>query len=119
MVVLGSSIGSKEFIHAFLEVSVAKHRRLHDALLSLPAQEAYLILRYCMAPRMNHLARTVHPRLLQPHAERFDDEVMDSLTTLGALPPSLPDLFRRLFQLPIRLGGLGLRSAQLVSLYAY
>ena len=110
---LGSPLGHDAFVARQL-----RHKRDdHDRLLaSIPAvddlQAAWLLLRFCAAPRANYLLRTLPPHLTADFAAEHDAAVARCLATLleqGDTP--LPPTSLNTAQLAQRFGGLGLRSA--------
>ena len=68
---------------------------------------------------MGYLSRVVPPRLLRPHAIDFDTMVMDTCVQKLSLPSPLPPAAQFTLNLPVRLGGFGLRSIYSVSITAY
>ena len=115
LIVLGSPLGSREFVVATL----AERRSKHDELLArLPAmqdmQSAWLLLLLCAAPRCQYLLRTVPPSVTDTFATEHDSAVARCLAVLlsgGNEPMDLPALAQRRAALPLRMGGLGLASA--------
>jgi hypothetical protein len=73
-------------------------------------QVGLLLLRVCHLPRYNYLSRTTPPELSRPHLRRADEAILGVLQELARLPPNLSDVAKKQIHLPIRLGGLGLRS---------
>ena len=122
MQTLGVLVGSgdKE-INTWLADRVSDHKRYFDLILhpDLPVQIAMLLLRLSAVPMMGYLSRTVTPRLLRPHAIAFDTMVMDTCIQKLSLPSPLPHAAQFTLNLPIRLGGFGLRSVFSVSIAAY
>jgi hypothetical protein len=113
MQTLGVLVGSgdKE-INTWLADKVSSHKRYFDLILhpDLPVQIAMLLLRFSAVPMMGYLSRVVTPRLLRPHATAFDTMVVDTCTQKLTLPSPLPNAAQFTLNLPIRLGGFGLRS---------
>jgi len=122
METLGGCVGSGDLaFHKWLTEYVQGMQPYFDSLLhpDLPAQVAFLLLRLSAAPKIGFLTRVVPPRLLQPHAIRFDELVVDTFARKCALPNPLADAAKFTSSLPVRLGGLGLRSAAATSVAAY
>ena len=72
-----------------------------------------------MLPRLNYWTRALPPKTVAPAAKSFDDLVLGTaLRKLGLRSP-LPDEAQTLLKLPVRLGGLGLRSMEAVSPVAW
>ena len=116
LVVLGSPIGSREFVAAVLAAKRDKHEEL---LARLPAledlQSAWLLFLPCAAPRCNYLLRTVPPSLTDEFAAAHDAAISRCLAVLlagGDQPIDLPPFSEPRAQLPLRMGGLGLSSAR-------
>ena len=82
---LGSPIGSREFVAAVLAAKRDKHEEL---LARLPAledlQSAWLLLLLCAAPRCNYLLRTVPPSLTDEFAAAHDAAISRCLAVLLA-----------------------------------
>ena len=113
---LGSPIGSREFVAAVLAAKRDKHEEL---LARLPAledlQSAWLLLLLCAAPRCNYLLRTVPPSLTDEFAAAHDAAISRCLAVLlagGDQPIDIPPFGELRAQLPLRMGALGLSSAR-------
>ena len=83
LVVLGTPIGSREYVARVLE----EKRAQQDLLLArLPAvqdlQSAWLLLLFCAAPRCNYLLRTVPPSATTSYAGSHDEAILRCLATL-------------------------------------
>ncbi|CAE7941576.1 unnamed protein product, partial [Symbiodinium sp. KB8] len=116
LLVLGSPLGSREFVSSTL---AAKRGQQDELLARLPAlqelQSAWMLLLLCAAPRCNYLLRTVPPSLTEDFAASHDAAISRCLAVLlagGEEPLDLPSLSERRAQLPLRMGGLGLSSAR-------
>jgi len=105
--VLGSYIGSDEYIRRRLEEQLEEWKRDVDCLVEFPfIQLRMLLFRYCFSPRPIHLLRTLSRRHTEHMVHAFIDlqrRVLESMfgRTLDA---HLMDWF----SLPIDEGGLGL-----------
>ena len=114
--VLGTPIGSPEFIRQRLEVSLASFKQAISSILSLQTQSALLLLRYCVISRLNHLLRTIPATLTAATAHRANDEIWKAVKTLLDVPDETEarklhfDLnrARTASTIPIALGGLGM-----------
>ena len=111
LIVLGSPLGSHEFVVAALAERLSKHDEL---LARFPAmqdmQSAWLLLLLCAAPRCQCLLRTVPPSVTDTFATEHDSAVARCLAVLlsgGNEPMDLAALAQR----RARMGGLGLASA--------
>lgn len=102
---------------------VAATTPLLEALMSdrLTRQEAFMLLRCCVVHKFNHLSRCAAPHIVLPAAERFDEFIQQALCHIGGLGPytELPESAVAQSTLPLRRGGLGLRSAASVVQAAY
>jgi hypothetical protein len=113
--VLGTPVGTDAFVEQLVAERLADEQRLWEAIPEVPdLQCAWQLLLQCAGPRANHLLRTVPPTQVMSYAQRHDNglwHVAEKL--LGALPGSPEEVAtaRELATLPLRLGGLGLRSA--------
>jgi hypothetical protein len=134
LIACGAAIGPDAFVTAFLERMRAVHTRKVDGLVkfaldansSYSAQQALMLLRYCVVPStMMFLARTHAPHLTQPVFRVFDDHVANAVfQILGVHPHYLQDLprisfARKLIALDVVSGGLGLTSMETVAVAAY
>ena len=71
-----------------------------------------------MVPRMNYFSRTTPPSILVSAARDFDRLVVDTFCRRMALP-AITDEARLQLQLPVRDGGFGLSSVQVMSPVAW
>ena len=121
--VLGSPIGSEAFVQAFTERRLESEQRLLDAIPSIPdLQCAWQLLLQCAVPRCNHLLRTVPPSQSAAYAAGHDAGMQETMVALlGTLPGDHEQttMAHNLASLPMRLGGLGLRSARRLASAAY
>ena len=111
--VLGTPLGSEAFVRNPLVLK----REAHDRLLhAIPAvedlQAAWLLLRYCAAPRANYLLRVLSPAATADYAAEHDAALAACIAgLLGHAGHPLPEGALQTAQLAARFGGLGLRSA--------
>ena len=143
--ILGHPFGSAAFCRSFFARKAAKTGVLCGHVCALARysgqfslQSAYLLLRYCAEPRVAHLLRAAPPHLIKQAAAAHDQSILaclNSILGLGNLlrldlsaeetadsPPEWVVAAALAVQqagLPIREGGLGLRSAVAVSDPAY
>ena len=115
---LGPDVWNPEgikIIEEFSRVRVQEETKLWEALGWVPdVQCAWQILLQCAGPRCHHFLRTVPPAQSATYANSHDVGMWTATeTVLGRLPGSVEqkDMARCLATLPMRLGGLGLRSA--------
>eukprot|EP00439_Symbiodinium_sp_Y106_P062335 s3397_g9.t1 len=114
--VLGTPLGTDEFVAAQLHTLSAQHRPLLELLPTLPdLQDAWLLLLYCANPRAQYIPRAGPPALTAVFAAEHDRSVLHCLALLlqvhAAPDDPLRGLATRPAHLPLRHGGLGLRSA--------
>ena len=111
---LGSIVGSDtKAAMTFASSKAEAHSPFFHALTheSMPLQNAYLLLRSSAVPRLNFLCRTLPPHITLDACQIFQAHVLKTALHLLQLPQqSLSQVALRQIQLPLRLGGLGLRS---------
>jgi len=111
---LGSVVGlDSSAIHTFLLTKVVHHQEFFEALRSphLPAQHALLLLRLSAHPRMIFLLRSLPPDLTASACADFDSQIRASAIHILRLSHDrLSQAALDQFCLPLRRGGLGLRS---------
>ena len=120
--VLGTPLGHDAFRKAALLAKRCQHDSLLDKLPGLPdLQTAWLLLLMCACPRSNYLLRTMQPSITEEFAARHDRVIMGCLSELLGSdgPLHLDDQALQRAKLPLRLGGLGLRSAEAGRCAAY
>ena len=111
MTVLGAAVGTDEFAAAQGTEAAAEEQALLDRICALPElQHAWLLLSYCAAPRANYRLRTAPPAQTAAYAADHDQRVLAAVCCLLAVA-GLDEAQARQLRLPLRLGGLGLRSA--------
>ena len=110
--VLGTPIGSPEYVQTHLLSARDKHNALLAAIPTLPSlQASFLLLLFCANPRSNYLLRTVPPTETLQYATSHDTAMSQCLATLLDRPEDLPPQARARVHLSLAHGGLGLRSA--------
>jgi hypothetical protein len=113
ILVLGSPIGSDDFISSHVNEQVFKasntlflSRELKDPQMEL------LLLRCCSgAPKMTYWLRTCNPRVIRKELADFDSSVNISLLHILGTPVNHED--RLLMHLPLSFGGLGIPISSL------
>lgn len=116
LVVLGTPLGSPAFVASHLHDVRARHDLLLDRVPTVPClQSAWLLLLLCSLPRCNYLLRALPPADTGAFAAGHDAAVLQCLTRLLGAPASAPSALApgpvSQAQLPLHMGGLGLRSA--------
>ena len=113
--VLGTPIGSTQFVLEKIEARITEERRLWDAIPAVPdLQCAWQILVQSANPRANHTLRTLPPSLAQVYGEAHDAGIWNTVVAImQGLPGSDIQITeaQQVATLPMRMGGLGLRSA--------
>ena len=110
--VLGTPIGHPAFVEAALAAKSAQQAELLHRIPAVPhLQSAWLLLLFCALPRCNYLLRILPPGATGAYAATHDAGVLACLASLLGSEDGLPLLASRRAQLPLRFGGLGLRSA--------
>ena len=113
--ILGTPVGHPEFVSTFVEQRLVEERKLWDAIPSVPdLQCAWQLLLQCAGPRCHHLLRTVPPSQSFRYAQGHDAGMQRAMEVLlGSLPgdDAQVEMARHITTLPLRMGGLGLRSA--------
>jgi len=128
--VVGSPIGTDEYIVEVGREVVNEEVQLLDFLPQLASlQVSWLLLYFCAVPRINHMLRTLSPRVVTQLAIQHDAQILDVFWRLFALPiPATWDIQLHgvkhdealmQAQLPLRLGGCGLRNSCRTSSAAY
>ena len=122
MMVLGSPLGSDEYVQRQLQQKRDDQDRLLPRIPRMPdLQAAWLLLLFCAAPRCNYLLRMLPPALTQAYAEAHDAAIRRCLSALllQDADQQLPATPAEVASLPLRLGGLGLHSATRTRQSAY
>ena len=121
--VLGTPIGSVQFVAEMMEAKIVEERRLWDIFPLVPdLQCARQMLVQSANPRANHTLRTSPPGDWAGYAEADDVGMWNTAMALLRGVPGTDAEREQACQvatLPMRMGGLGLRSAQRCSMAAY
>ena len=111
--VLGTPIGSGHFITRKMEERIAKERDLWRAIPAVPdLQCSWQLLLQSANPRANHTMRTLPPSQSLAYCQAHDEGMLETAKALGEIPTESEDDARKLSTLPMRMAGLGLRSAE-------
>ena len=110
---LGAPVGDIPFSRGVVEDRIAKIAEIFDLLPSLNnAQLEFSLLRFCYSlPKLSYCLRTSDPLHLLPTYQSFDSLQLSTFSTLLGRP--LDNGARAQAFLPVKLGGSGLRSANL------
>lgn len=133
MKLLGAVIGTDiNEMKKIAEDIIIQHQLFFDRILSshMCLQHGMILLRQCALPRINYLARTSSPNSILSAIHTFDEMIKEVLTIKFGIPTYSPessppssasfhinDNINRIrrankqLELPIKMGGLGLRNA--------
>ena len=111
--ILGTPVGQLEFVRAELAKLLVKHQVLLDRISAVnDLQSAWLWLTFCAATRANISLRSVPPQLALEFATAHDANVWQCFCGLFDFhPEQITASGVVVASLPLRLGGLGIRSA--------
>ena len=112
--ILGTPIGTPEFVSQIMNERIEDERRFWETILSVPdLQCAWQLLVQSANPRANHSLRTMPPSCTAEYARAHDQGLWQTVETLLHQPGTETErtFARDLAIFPIRMGGLGLRSA--------
>jgi len=89
-----------------------KYQRLFRSVKDryMPVQVAFTLLRTCAIPLVNYWMRTTPPPASYKLAEEFDKLVLQTASSILALPSPLSTAAKHQLNLPVKKGGFGLRS---------
>ena len=114
--ILGTPVGSRHFVRQKVTERVDEERRLWEAIPHVPdLQCEWQILLQCAGPRCHHMLRTLPPTQSREYAEEHDAGMHRTMEVRHASHDQTIDAGGKLATLPMRLGRLGLRSAQRVA----
>ena len=118
LLILGTPIGSPSFVQTHANSRILDEQILWDAIQHVPdLQCAWQILLQSANPRCNHLLRTLMPTDSCGYARKHDEgmqQAMFKLLSLTAHQQKMQQV-KDMMSLPMRLGGLGMRSATRVA----
>ena len=121
--VLGTPVGTDQFVSDIVAERVQEESTLWEAIEWVPdLQAAWQILVQCAGPRCHRWLRTLPPSQSSEYAILHDVGMLRAMKSLlGGLPgePQEKKDACRLATLPMRMGGLGLRSATGMAPAAY
>ena len=106
-----------------MQKRIADEQKLWDAIPDVPdLQCAWQLLLRSAGPRCNHLLRTTPPEQASEYARRHDEGMWATAKRLLGLSSGVmqgEDMAHKIATLPMRQGGLGLRSAERLHEVAY
>jgi hypothetical protein len=111
IILLGSPLGSHQYVHEKIHEKIQK---IHELTQMLPyikdPHSEFVLLRSCFSlPKIVFLLRSTDPTQHQDLWATFDDLIRDTLNNI--LGSSINDQQWAQAQLPVAMGGLGLRGA--------
>ena len=110
--VLGTSIGSDQFVADKMSERIAKERESFGTLSRLFQISSVRGSFYCRAnPRANHTMHTMPPSVSRIYCEAHDEGIWNTAKALMGIQDASDPEHQQLASLPMRMGGLGLRSA--------
>ena len=118
---LGAPVGGTNFVsESALGIVNASHENTKQIGALADKQLEWLLLSYCAAPKIVHLARMVKHSTLGPAIHAHDAAIRGELDRMLAgdfrpPPQGIDDVRFRIAQLPVRDGGMGLHNMSLVS----
>ena len=119
--VLGTPIGSEQFVSRKMAERIEKERQLWRAIPTVPdLQCAWTLLLQSARPRANHSMRTMPPTQSATYCVAHDEGIWETAKALlNGVPSDAEPEAKQLSSLPMRQGGLGLRSAERCAPAAY
>ena len=113
--ILGSYIGSDKFIKRRLHEKAVELTELGSRLVQVPHKQSVMLLfRYCYCPMVNHLMRTISPRLLRSLVKQINYCKREMLARImNYTGDNVPARVVQWSQFSIAQGGLGLGCMRL------
>ena len=117
--VLEVSLGGADFVRAELGLLLGKVAKFCQRTTELdhPQAATLLLSKCCGVCRVAHTLMVLHPSVVRTFVPEFDQLMLDTVEKISGF--SLDELRRSQAALPVRLGGLGLQSAALLSPVAF
>ena len=117
--ILGSPIGHSDYIkESSLEIARSGQDLCNELVSVEDPQSGMLLLRHCHVSRMNHVARTVFPSLLNPAACLHDQLTRCTFQRLVSCYDIIDSQWAQA-TLPIRNGGFGMTAIQSICHIAF
>ena len=119
-VVLGSPIGSPEYIASFLEDKLRILSKEAERLCAFPdPQLKFLLLHYCFNNKITYLMRTIPPQFLEVFISDFNNLIKSVLSSLLHHQGPLSSEVIMQASLSLKSGGLGLGISPITSSCAF
>ena len=117
--VLEVPLGGADFVRAELGLLLGKVAKFCQRTTELdhPQAATLLLSKCCGVCRVAHTLMVLHPSVVRTFVPEFDQLMLDTVEKISGF--SLDELRRSQAALPVRLGGLGLQSAALLSPVAF
>ena len=110
--ILGTPIGHSDFVTSTMNEVSSEHARFLERIPEMPdLQAAWLLLSHCAASRANYYLRALPLSGSLRFANRHDGDLRACLSRMLDVDIEADSYQGEVMQLPLRLGGLGLRSA--------
>ena len=124
----GAPIGTDDFVQAHFQTTLADFASKCTRLTELHPQVALRLLKDSLIPAYQHPFRLTPPALVRNHATQFDDAVEMAVHKIIE-PPERPApvpcstsrqlIANKVMHMPVKSGGLGLKSFKLLSTVAF
>ena len=120
--ILGTPLGHIDYITEMIQELSREHQRFLDRIPEIEdLQAAWLLLSFCAASRANFYLRTLSPDHSRSFAVSHDANIWNCLSRMLIIGPddAVQSNSQAISQLPLRLGGLGLRCATRTAIPAF
>ena len=128
--IVGTPIGHVDYIVSVGVQKLGEEAQLISSLLKLPSiQIAWLLLYFCVVPKINHFLRTLCPCDVEIIADKHDERLFTIFRCIFNIPceESWNDRFHLIdfsscayqSKMPLRFGGCGLRDSNRIAPAAY
>jgi hypothetical protein len=121
LVVLGTPVGTEEFIKSSLKEKLSKIENDLSSLLSFNggSHRKFTLLQQSFSKKINHLLRTINPHITHEFTSSFDDLILNSLNEICNLSTPVNSNAATQAKLPITMSGLGLGNNSLIKHAAF
>jgi hypothetical protein len=110
IMILGSPIGNDNFVATHLDQQLEDILRPINRIKDFTTDIAYTLLRTCIISRPFFVFKAIFPSLSDIQSQEFDNQIINCMERIVNDGNEMPMESRRVSSLPIRFGGLGLRS---------
>ena len=129
IILAGAPVGTDAFIHRHFDKELSDFASKSAKLAQLHPQLATRILKDSLIPAYQYLFQLTPPALVQEHARQFDQTVEELMITSVLQPQHRPppvscsdsrlSIGKMILHMPVKHGGLGLKSFRLLSYTAF